>query len=159
MERVNREFVKLNKIDLLYILNEKSSCVNIIKKLLSCIFDYEKVNKSYVGDFYLSVDSLYYVGLSKSFKFPIRRNVLLNSFNYAAYTKDLEMLYRLNPFISKKEVSIESLGSLLNYVLDHSICFDEYLDGEEKKLIFDDNTNGFKQGFIYGDFSKQKRLV
>lgn len=159
MERVNRDFVKLNKIDLLCLLNDKSSCDNIIKNLLSCIFDYEKVNKLYVGDFYLSVDSLYYVGLSKTFDFLIKRSILLNSFNYAAYTKDLEMLYKLNPFISKKEVSTESLGSLLNYVLDHSICFDEYLDGEEKKLIFDDSTNGFKQGFIYGNFSKQKKIV
>ena len=74
------------------------------------------------------------------------------------WTKKFFKLGIINGIRLKKEIKEESSKQKGFFNYEYS-CFDEYLDGEEKKLIFDDSTNGFKQGFIYGDFSKQKRLV
>jgi hypothetical protein len=33
--------------------------------------------------------------------------------------------------------------------MDHSMDFNEFCDGQEEKLIFDENSNSFKNDFIY----------
>lgn len=157
MERVNKEYVKLDKFDLLCNIDKG---IDSIKNLLSSVYNYEKDNKYYIGEFYLSINSKCYSELAKFFEFPIKRNTLLNTFIYAGYTKNLEMVFRLNPFITLNEVSIEELGSLSNYILEHGISFDEYLDKQEKRLIFDENLGSFYKNFIYDentmDVSKSK---
>ena len=148
MERVNKEYVKLDKFDLLCNIDKKIDC---IKNLLSSVYNYEKDNKYYIGEFYLNINSKYYSELAKYFDFPIKRNTLLNAFIYAGYNKDLEMVFRLNPFITLNGVSIEELGNLSSYVLEHGISFDEYLDKQEKRLIFDENLGSFYKHFIYDE--------
>ncbi|MGM9849488.1 MAG: hypothetical protein ACI31V_01155 [Bacilli bacterium] len=157
MERINKKYVMLDKIDLLCSLNDEIENIDVIKNILSCISNYEKENKDYVGNFYLSVDSLYYSELSKIFDFQIKRNSILNAFIYAGHTKNLQMIFNLNSFLSYNEVSINKLGNLSDYVLEHSINFNEYIDGQEKKLVFDEEK-GFYEDYIYGNSGIQKKL-
>lgn len=155
MERVNREYIMINKIDLLCSLNGGYQDVDVIKNMLSCIFDYEKDTGDYVSNFYLNINSPYYIELSKMFSFPIKRNSLLNAFIYAGYTKNLQMIFNLNSFLSHSEVSIDELGNLSDYVLDYSIDFNEYIDGQNKRLVFHERK-GFYEDYIYDELSFKK---
>ena len=49
------------------------------------------------------------------------------------------------------------MGNLSDYVLEHSINFNEYIDGQEKKLVFDEEK-GFYEDYIYGNSGIQKKL-
>ena len=155
MERINKKYVMIDKIDLLCNLNDECQNVEVIKNILSCISNYERDTKDYVGDFYLSVDSSCYGELSKVFNFPIKRNSLLNAFIYAGHTKNLQMIFNLSSYLSRSAIFIDELGNLSDYVLEHSINFNEYIDGQEKKLIFDE-TKGFYEDYIYYELSSKK---
>lgn len=156
MERVNNSYVKINKFDLLCNFdNDKSG---VIRSLLNYIFAYEKDNKgAYVGDFYMNVNGPYCSRLFSVYEFQISRNSLINSFLYAGYDKDLNMLFQLHSFVSLDFVSIDRLGNLSSYVLEHSIDFNEFLDGEKEKLVFDDKSCTFVEKYIY-DKSSIKSL-
>lgn len=148
MELVNKEFAKVDKVDLFYLTSDDSS-KGVADKLLKDVLQYEKENNTYVGEFYLSTDGLYYHDLNNVNKFMVSRKSLLNALNYAGYTLAWDVILKLQPFISKKQVFLEELGNLSDFVMDYSMDFNEFCDGQEKKLIFDENSNSFKNDFIY----------
>lgn len=148
MELVNKEFAKVDKVDLFYLTTDDSS-KGVADKLLKDVLQYEKENNTYVGEFYISTDGLYYHDLNNVNKFMVSRKSLLNALNYAGYTLAWDVILKLQPFISKKQVFLEELGNLSDFVMDHSMDFNEFCDGQEKKLIFDENSNSFKNDFIY----------
>ena len=148
MELVNKDFAKVDKVDLLYLTTDDSS-KGVADKLLKDVLQYEKENNTYVGEFYLSTDGLYYHDLNNVNKFMVSRKSLLNALNYAGYTLAWDVILKLQPFISKKQVFLEELGNLSDFVMDHSMDFNEFCDGQEEKLIFDENSNSFKNDFIY----------
>lgn len=148
MELVNNDFAKVDKVDLFYLTTDDSS-KGVADKLLKDVLQYEKENNTYVGEFYLSTDGLYYHDLNNVNKFMVSRKSLLNALNYAGYTLAWDVILKLQPFISKKQVFLEELGNLSDFVMDHSMDFNEFCDGQEKKLIFDENSNSFKNDFIY----------
>ena len=148
MELVNNDFAKVDKVDLLYLTTDDSS-KGVADKLLKDVLQYEKENNTYVGEFYLSTDGLYYHDLNNVNKFMVSRKSLLNALNYAGYTLAWDVILKLQPFISKKQVFLEELGNLSYFVMDHSMDFNEFCDGQEEKLIFDENSNSFKNDFIY----------
>ena len=148
MELVNKEFAKVDKVDLFYLTTDDSS-KGVADKLLKDVLQYEKENNTYVGEFYLSTDGLYYHDLNNVNKFMVSRKSLLNALNYAGYTLAWDVILKLQPFISKKQVFLEELGNLSDFVMNHSMNFNEFCDGQEKKLIFDENSNSFKNDFIY----------
>lgn len=148
MELVNNDFAKVDKVDLLYLTTDDSS-KGVADKLLKDVLQYEKENNTYVGEFYLSTDGLYYHDLNNVNKFMVSRKSLLNALNYAGYTLAWDVILKLQPFISKKQVFLEELGNLSDFVMNHSMDFNEFCDGQEKKLIFDENSNSFKNDFIY----------
>ena len=148
MELVNNDFAKVDKVDLFYLTTDDSS-KGVADKLLKDVLQYEKENNTYVGEFYLSTDGLYYHDLNNVNKFMVSRKSLLNALNYAGYTLAWDVILKLQPFISKKQVFLEELGNLSDFVMDHSMDFNEFCDGQEEKLIFDENSNSFKNDFIY----------
>lgn len=148
MELVNNDFAKVDKVDLLYLTTDDSS-KGVADKLLKDVLQYEKENNTYVGEFYLSTDGLYYHDLNNVNKFMVSRKSLLNALNYAGYTLAWDVILKLQPFISKKQVFLEELGNLSDFVMDHSMDFNEFCDGQEEKLIFDEKSNSFKNDFIY----------
>ena len=155
MELVNKVFAKVDKFDLLYIMANQSIESSAIEKLITIINDYERLNKSYVGEFYLNTSGLFFHELNNISEFMVSRKVLLNAFTYAGYNCDLDVLFNLKPFVFKKQVSIKELGSLFDYVMEHSMNFDEFCDGQEQKLIFDDSDDSFRYDFIYEDNNKR----
>lgn len=154
MELVNKEFAKLDKIDLICLMSDESN--NVVSGLLNTIIQYETINNNYVGEFYINTNGIYFNELNNIHKFMISRNSLLNAFIYAGYNHDLEELFKLNNYISSKYVSLEELGNLSDYVLCHSIDFDEYCDGEKEKLIFDEVSNTFIKNFVFKNNSNKK---
>ena len=155
MELVNKEFAKLDKVDLLCIASEKSSKSVAINNLLNFLVQYEKTSDDYVGEFYISTSGSYYGELNAISKATISRKSLLNSFLYAGYNLDWGVMLKLQPFISKKQVFSEELGALSDYVMDHSMDFNEFCDGQQEKLIFDEIDNSFKKGLIYKSDEKK----
>jgi hypothetical protein len=155
MELVNKVFAKVDKFDLLYIMANQSIESSAIEKLITIINDYERLNKSDVGEFYLNTSGLCFHELNNISEFMVSRKVLLNAFTYAGYNCDFDVLFNLKPFVFKKQVSIKELGSLFDYVMEHSMNFDEFCDGQKKKLIFDDSDDSFRYDFIYEDNNKR----
>jgi len=157
MERINNEYVRLDKFDLL--CNSENDKSGVVRDLLMHIVDYEKNNNEYVGSFYIDVNGFYYSRLASVYEFPIMRSSIINSFIYAGYKKDLNMVFQLNSFICLNSVSLDQLGNLSSYVLEHSIDFNEYLDGEKEKLVFDDTNKSFVYKKIYGEsIVKSKKI-
>ena len=70
MELVNKEFAKVDKVDLFYLTTDDSS-KGVADKLLKDVLQYEKENNTYVGEFYLSTDGLYYHDLNNVNKFMV----------------------------------------------------------------------------------------
>ena len=155
MELVNKVFAKVDRFDLLCIMTNQSIESSVIKKLITIINDYERLNESYVGEFYINTSGSCFQELNNISEFMVSRKVLLNAFTYAGYNCDLDVLFNLKPFVFKKQVSIKELGSLFDYVMEHSMNFDEFCDGQEQKLIFDDSDGSFRYDFIYEDNNKR----
>ena len=155
MELVNRKFAKVDKIDLLCIMVNQSIESSAVKKLITIINDYERLNKSYVGEFYLNTSGLCFHELNNISEFMVSRKVLSNAFMHAGYNHDLDVLFRLKSFVFKKQVSIKELGSLSDYVMEYGMNFDEFCDGQEQKLIFDESDNSFRYDFIYENNNKR----
>lgn len=157
MERVNKDYVRVDKIDLL--CNVEGDKSGIVQNLLNCIFNYERDNNTYVGDFYMDVNGIYYSRLASVYEFPVNREGIINSFAYAGYENNLQMLFALRSYLEFDNVSVKKLGKLSDYVLEHSMSLNEYFEGEPDKLVFDEANHTFVMKKIYSKTNDKSRIL
>lgn len=68
--------------------------------------------------------------------------MILNAILYAAYNMDIEMLQKLTVIpIQKQQLSQDELGDNLDYILNHSINLNEYINGEKDRIVYNVKYN------------------
>lgn len=165
MELINNEYVEVNRFDVFKMQivannNNNELLETLSSQVISSMFDYEREARplTSVIDFYVSVNSPFYLEASKITSVPVKWESVLNACVYATYNKDFNVAYRLSVLLTKKEIFPEDLGDLLDYVLENSIDMREHANGEQERLIYDDETNVIEKGFIYQPKGKKLEM-
>lgn len=157
MEFINKFYVKVDKKDLSDCINNEFCDTSLIFEMFNCINEYENMNGVSVDSFYLSVLSKHYRCLSNIFSIPIKRSTLINAYIQSLILQDQKKLILLSDYIMHKELSFKENICLFNYVLNHSMDIDEFLNGQDLKLVFNDETCELEKNYIYNN-SKQKKI-
>lgn len=157
MNRVNANYVRVDKMDLLCKTgNDKSG---VVQNLLNCALDYERDNNTYVGDFYVDVNGIYYSRLASAYEFPVERESISNAFVYAGYENNLQMMLALRPYLEFDNIPVKKLGKLSDYILEHSMSLNDYFNGELEKLVFDEANHTFVMKKIYDKTASQSKIL
>ena len=150
MEIINKRYIKLDKFDIYGRIVKSTNNDEYSSNLLKLMFDYEKNEKCFIREIYLSRDSKKLGRVIDLNNLPIKRNTIKNAIVFAALSDDIEMLKRLNKYIYKNEVyPFEIEDDLLNYILENSIDINEYLEREYTRIIYDEKLNKLEEGYIY----------
>ena len=72
---------------------------------------------------------------------------------------ETHMALKLQPYLQKNKIFINELGDMLDYVLDHNIDINEYFNGEQAKIIYNEQENNFEKGYIYNNEELKKHLT
>lgn len=156
MKLVNHKFIQLDKMDIFHEFvklsdDNNSKKLEFFQKVFDTLSDYEKEYREMINTLYISIDNLTDTTLIKISDLPIERQRLLNATLFAIYNQDFEIVSKLTPFFIKKEVLPYELGNALDYVLDHSLDMNEYLEVERKKFIYFENDNKIERGYLFTD--------
>lgn len=157
MKLVNHNFIQLDKMDIFHEfvkspkLKVDSKKLEFFQKVFDTLSDYEREYRETINTLYISIDNLTDTTIIKVSALPIERQRLLNATLFAIYNKDFEIVSNLTSFFIKKEVLPSELGNVLDYVLDHSLDMNEYLEVEREKFIYFEDDNKIERGYLFTD--------
>ncbi len=161
MELVNKKYVRMHKFDIFTEMVKSGATekeqdeerVSFFQNLLNVVMDYERNTKprTYVEEFYVSVDDL---DISDA---EITRDTIVNALVYANITNDHIVAKQIVPYLYGKKYKYDEENAVLNYVLNHGIAPDEFIDGESEKLIFNRDLNCLEYGYIHNHSVKLER--
>ena len=161
MELVNKKYVKMHKFDIFTEMvkvgaNEEKQDeerVSFFQKMLNVVMEYERNTKprTYVEEFYVSVDDL---DISDA---EITRDTIINAIVYASITKDFHMVKEITPYLYCKRYKVVEGNDDLDYILEHGMDTDTFIDGEEEKLIYHPNSETLEYGYIHNHSVKLER--
>ena len=155
MNLVNYEYIKLHRflifLEILEASEEKDdNKLEFFQKIIRTIIDYEKNNRIHINDFYIKITDLENQEYFKTKEITIERETILNAILFAAYNNDIEMLKQLTIIpVQKHEISQSEIGENLDYILNHSIDINEYITGEEERLVYDIKENRIEKAYIF----------
>lgn len=158
MDFVNKFYVKIDKEKLKSCFHCDDSSYVTVYELLNIVSEYEKDNNVVVDSFYVSMLSNYYRDLSDIFDFSIKKDILINAYIQACILDDNDKNGLLIDYIIKKELNFNDNPDLFNYVLDHSMDVDEFLNGQTKKLVLNNKTKLLEMDYIYNNFKNNKKI-
>lgn len=167
MNLINKEYIKIDKLGIfseILSASDKEDKEKLIffQKLLHTVMDYKKENKHNTETIYIRISDLKEPEILKISEIPIERQTILNSILYATFNNDTDMIKKLiSKTIMKNEVLPNELGDTLDYVLAHSIDMNEYITGENERLIYSDKKNKLEKGYIYNlkENKNYKKLI
>ena len=161
MELVNKKYVKMHKFDIFTEMvkvgateeKQDEERVSFFQKMLNVVMEYERNTKprTYVEEFYVSVDDL---DISDA---EITRDTIINAIVYASITKDFHMVKELTPYLYCKRYKVVVGNDDLDYILEHGMDADTFIDGEEEKLIYHPETESLEYGYIHNHSVKLER--
>lgn len=161
MELVNKKYVKMHKFDIFTEMvnagatekEQDDEKVAFFQKMLNVVMEYERNTKprTYVEEFYVSVDDL---DISDA---EITRDTIINAIVYASITKDFHMVKELTPYLYCKRYKVVVGNDDLDYILEHGMDTDTFIDGEEEKLIYHPETESLEYGYIHNHSVKLER--
>ena len=162
MNLVNYEYIKLDTFsiftEIIKSLDEEDDArLNFFQKLNGIIMDYEREYRIHISDFYIRISDLENQQCLNIDKIPVERQIVLNSILYAVYNNDLEMLDKLTSIdIQNYEILQSELGGNLNYILNHSMDINEYINGEEERLVYVEKESKLEKTYIFNYRKKEK---
>lgn len=161
MELVNKKYVKMYKFDIFTEMGKVGATeekqdeerVSFFQNLLNVVMEYERNTKprTYVEEFYVSVDDL---DISDA---EITRDTIINALVYASITKDFHMVKEITPYLYCKRYKVVVGNDDLDYILEHGMDADTFIDGEEEKLIYHPETESLEYGYIHNHSVKLER--
>ena len=161
MELVNKKYVKMNKSDIFLQLVRAGATeevqniekVNFFQNLLNVVMDYERSGKYriYLSDFYLKIDD---IDIKDT---EITRDTIVNALVYASITSDYSMVEKIKPYLYKKSYVVSIGNEILDYILEHGISPEEFIDGESERLIYNSQTGTLEYGYIHNHSVKLER--
>lgn len=155
MSLINYEYMKLHRfLIFLEIVTAADkgddNKLEFFQKIIRTIMDYEKANGIHINDFYIRITELEQQEYLKEMEVTIERQTILNAILFAVYNNDIEMLnkIRLIP-IQKSQLSQSEVGENLDYILNHSIDIEEYIMGEEERIVYNIKENKLEKRYIF----------
>jgi hypothetical protein len=149
MEMINKFYYRVSKEDLLPCLDSKIYRSKYIRELLEYIDIYEKENNSSLGSFYIHTCSNYHKELLNFYFYPLKQETLVNAYIQSLLLGKEEMAEKISLYMTGKEFAQCDFDcGLFNYILEHSMDIDEFLNGEKEKLIFDEHSHQFVMDYI-----------
>lgn len=155
MNLVNYEYVKLDRCLIFYGIvtatdDKNDDKVDFFQKIIRTIMDYERANKTLINEFYIKISDIETQEHLKDIEITVERQMILNAILYAAYNMDIEMLQKLTATpIQKHQLSQDELGDNLDYILNHSINLNEYINGEKERIVYDVKENKLEKAYIF----------
>ena len=157
MEAISKFYIKVDKTDLLEGIKSTIYRHGQVEELLGKLENYERNNNISVDSFYLCVVSSYFKEVISAHDLSVKQDTILNAYLQSLFLGDTEVASRLSLFLKNESTSSRELGCYLyNYVLGHSMSFDEFINGEEEQLLYDDDIGDFAMGCIRDPFGKPK---
>lgn len=157
MEIVNSEYIKFYRFDLFHEIVKADFETNkrtkkFFENVVKSVLQYDREQKGNLVDIiYIKIDSLKDYGIINLSNVPISRQCLLNAMLYAVYSGDIVKLQVLSVLMEMEEIMPNQLGDMLSYVLEHSMDFNERMDGECERYIYFVKTKRIEKGYIYSD--------
>ena len=160
MEMINKFYYRVCKEDLLPCLDSKIYKCESLRKLLGYIDAYEKENNTSLGSFYIHTCSSYHKALANFYFYPLKQQTLINAYIQSLFLDREDMAEKIAFYMTKKELAQCDLEcGLFNYILDHSMDIDEFLNGEKEKLIFDEHSHQFVMDYISNFYVDDSKLL
>jgi hypothetical protein len=157
MEAVSKFYIKVDKADLLESIKSVIYRHGQVEELLGKLENYERNNNISVDSFYLCVVSSYFKEVISAHDLSVKQDSILNAYLQSLFLGNTDVSTRLSLFLKNERASYRDLGcDLYNYVLGHSMSFDEFINGEEEQLLYDDDIGDFAMGCIRDPFGKPK---
>ena len=125
--------------------------VEYFKNLLNVVMNYEKETRRKIDDFYIPVKDIDITDTE------ITRETIIHALGYASITKEFHMVMAITPYLYAKSYKYSENNDILDYILEHAIPTQQYIDGEEEKLIFNSDNNSLEYGYIYNHNVKLER--
>ena len=120
------------------------------QKIIRTIMAYEKSGRIHVSDFYIKISELEQYEYLKEMEVTIERQAILNAIIFAVYNNDIEILNKLRLIpIKKHQLSQSDVGENLDYILNHSIDIQEYIIGEEERIVYNIGENKIEKRYIF----------
>lgn len=159
MELVNKNYVKMYKFDIFHEMvkagatekEQDDEKVKFFQNLLSVVTKYEKETHTHIEEFYVPVKN---IDIKDA---DITREIIINALVYASITKNFKMVENITPYLYAKRYKLSVGNEILDYILEHSLTADEFIDGESEKLIFNSDNNSLEYGYVYGHSVKLER--
>lgn len=164
MELINNEYIKLDRLDIFggqieaFEENNKQKS-KYYSNLIALLFDYEEVQKKFLKSIYINKESSLVKKYINFDNIVITRQTIINALLLAMINDETDIALNLQPFLKKNKIFINDLGDLLNYVLEHSIDINEYFNGEQVKIIYNEQSNSFENGYIYNNDELKNVLI
>lgn len=154
MELINNKYVKFSNFDLCYQQVKGSEIGDesreiYFNKIMMVLLDYQRAKKNHISYIYINKDNFYIQQILEKSEIMISRQTVLNALVFATFNNDIDIMRQLSLLISKKKFLPKELGNLLDYVLSHSMDINEYFDGEEPRIIYNDQENRLEEGFVF----------
>ncbi|MBQ7141287.1 MAG: hypothetical protein IJO32_07290 [Bacilli bacterium] len=146
MELINKEYAKIDKIDLFIeqvraSSNDNKFNLKFFQDLTRTMYDYEKENHKTINELYIKTDSPCYKELSKTILFPIERQTIINAMIFAIMNNQTNIALQLKEYIKQNRIFPSQLGSLSDYVLTNGMNTNELFNGEKDKFIYNTIKN------------------
>lgn len=159
MELVNKNYVKMYKFDIFHEMvkagatekEQDDKKVEFFQNLLSVVMGYEKENHRHMEEFYVPVKD---IDIKDA---DITREIIINALVYASITKDFKIVKEITPYLYAKRYKLCVGNEILDYILEHGMTPDEFIDGESEKLIFNSETNSLEYGYVHNHSVKLER--
>ena len=70
---------------------------------------------------------------------------------------NFKMVKEITPYLYAKRYKLCVVNEILDYILDHSMTPEEFIDGESEKLIYNSQTGTLEYGYIHNHSVKLER--
>ena len=161
MELVNKKYVKMHKFDIFTEMvnagatekEQDDEKVAFFQKMLNVVMEYERSinHRTPIEEFYVSVDD---IDIEDA---DVTRQTIINALVYASITKDFHMVKEITPYLYCKRYKVVVGNDVLDYILEHGMDTDTFIDGEEEKLIYHPNSETLEYGYIHNHSVKLER--
>ena len=159
MELVNKNYVKMYKFNIFLEMvkagateqEQDDKKVEYFQNLLRTVMTYEKDTRQHIEDFYIPVKD---IDIKDT---EVTREIIINALVYASITKDFKMVKEITPYLYAKRYKISAGNEILDYILEHGMTPEEFIDGESEKLIYNSQTETLEYGYIHNHSVKLER--
>ena len=159
MELVNKNYAKMYKFSIFHEMvkagatekEQDDKKVEYLQNLLSVVMNYEKETHHHIEEFYIPIKD---IDIKDA---EVTREIIINALIYACDVKDFKMIEEITPYLYVKRYKLITGNKITDYILEHGISPDEYIDGESEKLIYNSQTGTLEYGYIHNHSVKLER--